>query len=131
MFQNRNNGLFPFLIYLTHLLITWPHGIKKTEIINSLFLQQCYFLFFQHTALLNRWKLNFNNYWIQTYQENPDAVGILVHIEAPEKNISWTAAVGYSDKKTKQAINAHQPALIASNTKTYMAVAIVKLVENW
>lgn len=64
------------------------------------------------------------------YQENPDAVGVIIHVEAPDKNISWTGAVGYPDKKTKAPLEKDQPALIASNTKTYVAVAILKLVEK-
>lgn len=30
-----------------------------------------------------------------TYQSNLDAVGILFHVESPDKNISWTSAVGF------------------------------------
>ena len=33
-----------------------------------------------------------------TYQANEDAIGIMIHVESPNKNISWTYAVGYSDK---------------------------------
>lgn len=63
------------------------------------------------------------------YQAIPDATGIMIHIESPDKNISWSYAVGYSDKNTKQKVSADQPALLASNTKTYVAAAILKLVE--
>ncbi len=65
-----------------------------------------------------------------TYQANKDAIGIMVHLESPNKNISWTSAVGFSNAKTKEIINPNQPALIASNTKTYIAVAILKLIES-
>lgn len=64
------------------------------------------------------------------YNANKDAVGIMVHVESPDNNISWTSAVGYADKVTKESIDKNQPVLIASNTKTYVAVAIVKLVEQ-
>jgi len=63
------------------------------------------------------------------YKKNPETIGLLVHIEAPDKNISWTKTVGYSDKVAETPINKNQPALIASNTKTYVAVAILRLVE--
>lgn len=63
------------------------------------------------------------------YKKNLNTNGLLVHIEAPDKNISWTKAVGYSNKTTKTPINKNQPALIASNTKTYVAVAILRLIE--
>lgn len=64
------------------------------------------------------------------YKANKDAVGIMIHVESPDKNISWTSAVGYANKETQEAINENQPAIIASNTKTYVAAAIVKLVEQ-
>ena len=32
------------------------------------------------------------------YAKNPEAVGILAHIEAPNKKISWSGAAGFSDK---------------------------------
>ncbi|KGL63501.1 D-alanyl-D-alanine carboxypeptidase [Polaribacter sp. Hel1_85] len=65
-----------------------------------------------------------------TYQANRDAIGIMIHVESPNKNISWTSAVGYSNKNTKEKINKDQPLLIASNTKTYVSATILKLVEN-
>ena len=65
-----------------------------------------------------------------TYQANQDAVGIMIHVESPNKNISWTSAVGFSNKETSEKINKNQPVLLASNTKTYMSATILKLVEN-
>ena len=32
------------------------------------------------------------------FQQNKDAVGAIIHVEFPDKNISWTSAVGFSDK---------------------------------
>ena len=65
-----------------------------------------------------------------TYQANQNAVGLLIHVESPNKNISWTSAIGFSNKDTKEKIDKDQPLLIASNTKTYISTAILKLVEN-
>lgn len=62
------------------------------------------------------------------YLSHPDAVGILVHVESPDHNISWSGAAGHSDKSEGEIL-ANQPVLIASNTKTYVAAAILKLVE--
>lgn len=64
------------------------------------------------------------------YPKNEGAIGIMIHVESPNKNISWTYAVGLSNKSTKEKINKDQPLLIASNTKTYVSVAILKLVER-
>jgi len=75
-------------------------------------------------------ELKFQSILDSTYQVNKDAVGILIHIESPNKNFSWTSAVGFSNKQTEEQLNKNQPLLIASNTKTYVAATILKLVEN-
>lgn len=72
---------------------------------------------------------NFKKIVDSTYQENKDAVGIMVHIEAPKQDISWSYAVGYTNKKTKENLDKQQPVLIASNTKTYVSASLLKLVE--
>jgi len=64
------------------------------------------------------------------YKTNPEAEGIIVCVESPDRHISWTSSAGYADKSTKQQLMPGQPLLIASNTKTYVAAAILKLVEN-
>ncbi|PZF72630.1 serine hydrolase domain-containing protein [Taibaiella soli] len=63
------------------------------------------------------------------YNKNPEAVGFLLHVEAPDKHISWDYAVGYANRTTKQKLSANQPVLIASNTKPYVAATILKLME--
>jgi D-alanyl-D-alanine carboxypeptidase len=63
------------------------------------------------------------------FKQNEDAVGAIVHVEFPAKNISWTSAVGFSDKEKTSSLDADQPVLIASNTKTYVAASILRLVE--
>lgn len=64
------------------------------------------------------------------YHKNKDAVGIIVHVEAPKHNISWSYAKGVADTSTNQALEDQQPVLIASNTKPYVAAAILRLVEK-
>lgn len=63
------------------------------------------------------------------YAANPNAVGILVHVEAPDKNISWTGAIGHPARETTTALDKNQPLLTASNTKTYVSATILKLAE--
>ena len=63
------------------------------------------------------------------FKIHSDAVGVLLHIESPENKMSWTTAVGYSDIKNEEVLQKHQPVLIASNTKPYVAAAILRLVE--
>lgn len=64
------------------------------------------------------------------FKANEMASGIMVHVEAPDQSISWSGATGYADKKTKQKLEADQPALIASSIKTYVSATILRLVEE-
>ncbi len=63
------------------------------------------------------------------YQAHPEVTGILLHVEAPQQKLSWTGAVGYSERDDEIPLEADQPVLIASNTKTYVATTILRLVE--
>ena len=65
-----------------------------------------------------------------SYQANLDVTGIMFHVEAPDQNISWTSAVGLSDLESRTELHKDQPVLIASNTKTYVSAATIKLVEK-
>lgn len=64
------------------------------------------------------------------YAKHDSTVGILIHIEAPDLSISWSAAAGRNNKQTSDKLHVNQPVLIASNTKTYVSAAILKLVEK-
>lgn len=64
------------------------------------------------------------------YQENPQSIGIITHIESAQNHISWSGTSGYSNKNTQAELQADQPVLIASNTKTYVSAAILRLQEN-
>lgn len=64
------------------------------------------------------------------YAKHPDTKGFMMHVEAPDQDISWTGAIGIHDQASQNPIKPHDPALIASNTKTHVAVAILRLVEQ-
>lgn len=64
------------------------------------------------------------------YKANPQSIGIIVHIESPKNGISWSKSAGYSNKATKTKLLANQPVLIASNIKTYVSAAILRLQEE-
>jgi D-alanyl-D-alanine carboxypeptidase len=64
-----------------------------------------------------------------TLAAHPGATGIVVSI-IPDKGQTWTYATGISDKHTKATLQADQPVLMASNTKTYISVAILRLCEE-
>lgn len=64
------------------------------------------------------------------YQAHQETIGIMVHVETPEKDISWSGASGYSDKIKKTKLDPNQPALIASSIKTMVSATILRLVEE-
>jgi D-alanyl-D-alanine carboxypeptidase len=66
----------------------------------------------------------------RTLATNPAAIGLLVHVEAPDLQLSWSGAAGHADKDGNSILAADQPALLASNAKTYVAAAIFRLVEQ-
>ncbi len=64
------------------------------------------------------------------YQEFPESIGIMAHVESPSAGISWSGSVGYSDDKNKNPLHPKDPALIASCIKTYVSASILKLQEE-
>lgn len=64
------------------------------------------------------------------YKANPQSIGIIAHIESPQKGISWSGSAGYSNKDTKIELSSDQPVLIASNVKTYVSATILRLQEE-
>ncbi|SCY00116.1 D-alanyl-D-alanine carboxypeptidase [Nonlabens sp. Hel1_33_55] len=64
------------------------------------------------------------------YNLNRDGIGFIVHIEAPDRENSWSYAVGHKAKNSTEALDKNQPVLTASNTKTYVSAAILKLIEK-
>lgn len=64
------------------------------------------------------------------YEANPQSIGIIAHIESPKNGISWSGSAGYSNKDNKVELLSEQPVLIASNIKTYVSAAILRLQEE-
>jgi len=64
------------------------------------------------------------------YAANHSSVGIMVHVESQEHDISWSGASGHPVKDSKTQLEPDQPALIASNIKTYVSASILRLVEQ-
>ena len=63
------------------------------------------------------------------YEANPESIGLMIHVEAPDHGLSWSGTSGHADKGESK-LTPDQPALIASNVKTYIAAAVLKLVEQ-
>ncbi|MGN6602370.1 MAG: serine hydrolase domain-containing protein [Ginsengibacter sp.] len=70
------------------------------------------------------------HYVDSAYIANPASTGFLVDVELPAKGISWSYAVGYSNRQTKQKLLTSDPVLLSSNTKPYVAATILKLVAQ-
>lgn len=68
-------------------------------------------------------------YMDSTYYADTTMVGLLVHVEAPDRSISWTGVSGRSEKGGA-ALQPKAPFLIASNIKTYVSATILRLVEE-
>ncbi len=64
------------------------------------------------------------------YATAPESVGIMLHVEAPDYDISESYAVGYSNKETQTALKANQPFLIASSIKPYVSTTMLRLQEE-
>lgn len=60
----------------------------------------------------------------------PRVPGVLLHVEFPKTGKKWTVASGVSDLETRTPLKPNQPVRVASNTKTYTASAILRLVEK-
>lgn len=60
---------------------------------------------------------------------HPGTKGIIMHVEAPAQDISWSGATGMADASGR-SLEPETPVLIASVTKTYVAAATLRLIEQ-
>lgn len=61
---------------------------------------------------------------------NPGLPGVMLRVEAPSLELRWSRAAGVADRSSGAPLDPGQPLRIASNTKTYVAAAIMRLVEQ-
>nr|MBP9107629.1 beta-lactamase family protein [Gemmatimonadaceae bacterium] len=67
---------------------------------------------------------------VDSIQRSAPAVpGITLSVVAPRLCLDWHGAAGVADRATKAPLSARHPTRIASNTKTYTAAAILRLME--
>ncbi|MCA2995658.1 MAG: serine hydrolase [Gemmatimonas sp.] len=57
----------------------------------------------------------------------PRMPGIIIAMESKVYNRRWSVAAGMSDTARKVPLRPEQPVRIASNTKTYVAAALLRL----
>ena len=87
-------------------------------------------LFLNMLALAQSVETRFQAAIDSIYHANSSSIGILVHVESPQNKISWSGASGYPYKDATTKLEADQPALIASNIKTYVSATVLRLVEK-
>jgi len=56
--------------------------------------------------------------------------GAALHVDAPRLGLTWDGAAGIADPTTGKMMTAAFPVLVASNTKTFISVSILKLWEQ-
>lgn len=64
------------------------------------------------------------------YKAHPEMLGLMLSVHSTNPSKQFTGVAGLTKKNDTASLSLKQPLLIASNTKTYVAAAIIKLVEN-
>ena len=62
--------------------------------------------------------------------ENPTAPGVAVYLVSPRLGLDWCGAAGTTAREGGEALTCAHTCRIASNTKTYVAAAVLRLVEQ-
>jgi D-alanyl-D-alanine carboxypeptidase len=62
--------------------------------------------------------------------QNGSTPGIMMRIESPSLGISWSGVAGVADLSTGEPLTPAHPVRIASNTKTFLAAATLRLWEE-
>ncbi len=63
-------------------------------------------------------------------RDNPTAPGIEMHVEAPALCLSWAGAAGLIDRESGRPLTPDNPFRVASITKQFTAVSILRLIEE-
>ena len=63
-------------------------------------------------------------------KENRTIPGAILHVEAPCLGLSWSHAAGVVDRQSGTPLTPQHPVRLASNTKTFVAAAILRLCEE-
>ncbi len=103
------------------------------------YLPKCFLAFFAFAGLFSingicdskadSLKDEFNGL-LDTIVSSTNIPGALLAVHTPALNLDWEGAAGVSEIKDSTALNPDAPLRIASNTKTYVAAAILRLVEE-
>jgi len=68
---------------------------------------------------------------MDTTMSSDDTIpGVIVHVEAPGIDFSWSGASGVVDRESRTALSGRHPVRLASQTKTFVAAAVLRLREK-
>jgi D-alanyl-D-alanine carboxypeptidase len=62
--------------------------------------------------------------------ENPQAPGVSAWVSCPTLGLEWAGAAGHPSRTDNEPLTAQHTFRIASNTKTYVAATVLRLVED-
>jgi D-alanyl-D-alanine carboxypeptidase len=65
-----------------------------------------------------------------TVAATPSIPGLILKVEAPRLNLDWSGAAGVADRASRERLTVRHTFRLASNTKTYVAAAVLRLVEE-
>ncbi len=63
-------------------------------------------------------------------QSNEVVRGMALHVDSPLLGLSWEGAAGLADPQAGEPMTTDHPVRIASNTKTFVAATVLRLVEQ-
>ena len=66
----------------------------------------------------------------EAVQASASIPGLVLHVEAPDRHLDVSVAAGVADRATATPLTPDAGFRIASNTKTFLAAAILRLVEQ-
>ena len=66
----------------------------------------------------------------QSVAEAGSRQGVVLHVDSPRLGLEWEQAAGLADPGSAEAMTPAHPVRIASNTKTFVAAAVLRLVED-
>jgi D-alanyl-D-alanine carboxypeptidase len=62
-------------------------------------------------------------------ESNDSLRGVALHVDSPKLGFSWEGAAGLADPRSETPMTPATPMRIASNTKTFVAAAVLRLAE--
>jgi D-alanyl-D-alanine carboxypeptidase len=63
-------------------------------------------------------------------RDNDNVRAVALSVDSPMLGVDWRGAAGVADPDSAEPMTADRPVRIASNTKTYVAAAVLRLVEE-